>query len=116
MLRDVIESAGAPNAGKGRVLFGSSSSSRVNKVQWAAAEARIENTQVTTPTSELKANEAYLQINPKGTVPTWVECDEPVPFVLNESNSIVAYLAERSDGVQLMPHDVHARAVAWQCR
>ena len=45
VLRDVIESAGAPNAGKGRVLFGSSSSSRVNKVQWAAAEARIEGRQ-----------------------------------------------------------------------
>ena len=39
-LRDVIERAGGSgvSASQGNILFGAASSSRVNKVQWAAAE------------------------------------------------------------------------------
>ena len=110
-LRDVIERAGGVSASQGRILFGASSSSRANKVQWIAAEAGVVFTQVTTPTAELKQNEDYLQLNPKGTVPTWVECSLPVPFVLNESNSIVAHIAEEGG---LSPRDGRARALAWQ--
>jgi len=113
-LRDVVERAGARNASQGCILFGADSSSRANKVQWAAAEASIDHSQVTTPTAELKASEAYLTLNPKGTVPTWVDCDAAVPFVLNESNSIVAHLAEVGGSRSFYPHDRKLRALAWQ--
>ena len=76
-----------------------------------AAEAGIAYTQVTKATAELKQNVDYLKLNPKGTVPTWVECETPVPFVLNESNSIVAHIAEEGG---LSPGDGRARSIAWQ--
>ena len=110
-LRDIVEQAGAPSASSGSILFGASSSSRANKVQWAAAEADIEFAHVSTATAELKENDAYRILNPKGTVPTWVECDLPVPFVLNESNSIVAHIAAHSS---LGPRDRYAHSLAWQ--
>ena len=113
-LRDVIERAGAPSASHGCILFGTRSSSRANKVQWAAAEAGIEYVQVETPTAVLKSNDAYLQLNPKGTVPTWVECDMPIPFVLNESNSIVAHIAEVGFEPNFCPRDPRGKALAWQ--
>ena len=113
-LRDVVERAGAPTASHGRLLFGAKSSSRANKVEWAAAEAGVSYVQVETPTSELKMNHDYLQLNPKGTVPTWVECDLPVPFVLNESNSIVAHIAEVGGVRSFFPPDPRVRALAWQ--
>ena len=112
-LRDVIERAGAPSASHGRILFGAHSSSRANKVQWAAAEAEVEYVHVETPTAELKANESYLRLNPKGTVPTWVDCDAAIPFVLNESNSIVSHVAEAGAG-GLYPADSRVHALAWQ--
>ena len=115
-LRDVVERAGGSgvSASQGNILFGAASSSRVNKVQWAAAEVGVSYRQVETPTSELKLNDNYLQINSKGTVPTWVECDSPVPFVLNESNTIVAHLAMTRGGSRLDPRDPRLRMLAWQ--
>ena len=109
--RDFVEGAGAPSSARGAFLFGPSSSSRVNKVQWAAAEAGVAYVQVPTPTADLRTNDAYRRLNPKGTVPTWVDCDPAIPFVLNESNTIVAHIAE---GGALSPRDPRLRMLAWQ--
>jgi len=113
-MRDLVERAGAPSAASGSILFGANSSSRVNKVQWAAAEACVEFSQVEEPTAALKSNDAYLKLNPKGTVPTWVECDAATPFVLNESNTIVAHIAEVGQTDGFYPRDSRTKSLAWQ--
>ncbi|KAL1495702.1 hypothetical protein AB1Y20_016565 [Prymnesium parvum] len=99
-----------------RLLYGASSSSRANKVMWIAREAAVSFTHVQTPTPLLRADPAYLALNPKGTVPTWVEEEEDGSrFVLHESNSIVAYVAQAYGGARgLFPHGARGGAEAWQ--
>jgi glutathione S-transferase len=47
-------------------------------------------------------------------VPTWVECDAATPFVLNESNTIVAHIAEVGQTDGFYPRDSRTKSLAWQ--
>lgn len=104
-----------PEAGR-KVLYGALSSSRTNKVMWIAKEAALSFTHITTPTKELKTDPAYIALNPKGTVPTWVEHDDGAPqFVINESNTIVAYIAQvYGEQQSLFPQNARDIALGWQ--
>ncbi|KAL3893660.1 MAG: hypothetical protein SGPRY_014078, partial [Prymnesium sp.] len=98
-----------------RILYGAPSSSRTNKVTWMAAELGLSYSHVKRPTSLLRADPAYLRLNPKATVPTYVERSGASEFVLNESNSIVAYLARRYGGRgSLYPASIERAALCWQ--
>ena len=73
---------------KGKLVVYGQSTSRVNKVLWAAAEARLDVEQVKIPTRQLQQEQWYYDINPKLTVP----CMRDGDLVINESNSIVSYI------------------------
>ena len=78
------------NVGKdrGRLVVYGQSTSRVNKVLWAAAEAGVEVDRVKIPTRHLQQEKWYYELNPKLTVP----CIRDGDLVINESNSIVSYI------------------------
>mmetsp|Transcript_34275 Transcript_34275/g.73199 ORF Transcript_34275/g.73199 Transcript_34275/m.73199 type:complete len:226 (-) Transcript_34275:299-976(-) len=97
-----------------RTLYGEATS-RVTKVMWIAAEAGISYARVIKPVAELKREAAYLRRNPKGTVPTWTEELGRTQLVLNESNTIVAYIAQQyGQDTGLYPSTAGAVAQCWQ--
>ena len=99
------------NVGKerGRGLIYGQSTSRVNKVLWAASEAGVEVDRVKIPTRELQQEKWYYDINPKLTVP----CMRDGDLVINESNSIVSYICHMY-GKHLYPKSPDLLALAWQ--
>lgn len=91
------------------------STSRVQKVLWAAAECGITDVRRhQKPPAKLAACSWYRELNSKGTVPTLRDG----PLVLNESNTIVAYLCQKygkDAGLELYPDaSPMSLALAWQ--
>ena len=98
---------------KGLVIYGPPTS-RVCKVRWAAAEAQQSFETVPDMFPE-RRSPWYLELNPKGTVPTLRDGD----LIINESNSAVMYLLHRfadcSSSSALLPlNDPALLATAWQ--
>ena len=83
---------------------------------WIAAEAKVEYARVDLPVEVLKRQGWYLAMQPKGTVPTWIENGRGrEPLILTESNSIVAYIAsEYGCEHGLYPAEPRDIALAWQ--
>ena len=73
---------------RGRLIVYGSSTSRVRKVLWTAAEAGVEVERVDIPTIGLKQQNWFADINPKLTVPVMRDSN----LVLNESNTIISYI------------------------
>lgn len=94
---------------KGRLIVYGSSTSRVRKVLWAAAEAGVEVERVDIPTIELKKQSWFADINPKLTVPVMRDGN----LVLNESNTIISYICQVY-GKHLYPESPDLLALAWQ--
>ena len=99
------------NVGKdrGRLVVYGQSTSRVNKVLWAAAEAGVEVDRVKIPTRHLQQEKWYYELNPKLTVP----CIRDGDLVINESNSIVSYICNQY-GKHMYPNSPDLLALAWQ--
>mmetsp|Transcript_17377 Transcript_17377/g.44931 ORF Transcript_17377/g.44931 Transcript_17377/m.44931 type:complete len:244 (+) Transcript_17377:113-844(+) len=102
-----------------RVVVYGPSTSRVCKVLWALREASLPisvERDMRRP-AELRAEQSYLALNPKGTVPTAVfsygEDNGSADLVLNESNTIVSYVAQRF-APALYPSTPESLALAWQ--
>ena len=94
---------------KGTLIIYGQSTSRVCKVLWAAAEAGVKTERVEIPTTELKQQKWYYDINPKLTVP----CMRDGDLVVNESNSICSYICH-TYGKHLYPSSPDQLALAWQ--
>jgi len=54
--------------------------------------------------------QAYLDLNPNGTVPTLIDGE----FVLWESNAVMRYIANQYGGGRFYPEDIRARALVDQ--
>lgn len=82
---------------------------------WALREANVSFERIARPPWELRAEKSYLRLNPKGTVPTAVFSfdDARGDVVLNESNTIVSYVAHRLSA-DLYPSNPETLARAWQ--
>lgn len=92
-------------------LYGRKSSINVQKVLWCLAEMGWRESvdfQRIDAGLEFGVNTTadYLQMNPNGLVPTWVEGD----FVLWESHAIVRYVAGQHGMGTLLPADPQRRA------
>ena len=94
---------------KGKLVVYGQSTSRVNKVLWAAAEAGLDVEQVKIRTRQLQQEQWYYDINPKLTVP----CMRDGDLVINESNSIVSYICNLY-AKHLYPDSPDLLALAWQ--
>ena len=94
---------------RGRLVVYGQSTSRVNKVLWAAAEAGVEVDRVKIPTRQLQQEKWFYDINPKLTVP----CMRDGDLVINESNSIVSYICQMY-AKDLYPKSPDLLALAWQ--
>jgi len=90
------------------VIYGTSTS-RVRKVLWAAAEAGLNVERVDVPTILLKQQKWFAAMNPKLTVP----CMRDGDLILNESNTIVSYISQVY-GKHLYPDSPDKLALAWQ--
>jgi len=98
------------------VVYGPNTS-RVAKVLWMLREVGVPFRHVDSPIAALQQSEAYLTLNPKGTVPTAVfrGADGGEDLVLNESNTIVSYIAHKyGAGTALYPASPERLATAWQ--
>lgn len=94
-------------------LYGRLNSINVQKVVWCLAELglreKVDYERIDTGQQfGLNDTPDYLQMNPNGLVPTWVEGD----FVLWESHAIVRYIAGLHGAGSLMPADPKRRADA----
>lgn len=86
------------------------SSSSAQKVFWALEELGVPYEQIDAGRSfGVVGDQAYLDKNPNGLVPT---LEEPDGFVLWESNAIVRYLAAKYGEGSLWPDDLQRRADA----
>jgi glutathione S-transferase len=87
-------------------IWGRSNSINVQKVLWCCGELGIDYERVDAG-NEFGVNDTpeYLAINPNGLVPTIEDGD----FKLWESNTIVRYLAHRTEGCALCPSDIQCR-------
>lgn len=97
------------------VVFGQTTS-RVGKLLWVLDEVGARYERDERSIASLKADPEYLAIQPKGTVPTLVvhQAHSPEPFVVDESNSAVAYLASKLSPGGLYPATPEGVANAWQ--
>ena len=76
-------------------IWGRNTSSNVQKVMWAIGEMKLPHERIDVGGAYGKNNEPpYLAMNPNGLVPTLEEEDG---FTLWELNSIVRYLAAKTD-------------------
>jgi glutathione S-transferase len=96
-------------------VLGRVTSINVRKVLWALDELDLAFAREDwgMPLRDPKVPE-FLALNPDGQVPVLIDGD----FVMSESNAILVYLAERSDG-RLLPRDLKERArvlqwLSWQ--
>ena len=94
---------------KGKLIIYGSSTSRVRKVLWAAAEAGLEVERVDILASQIKEHKWFADMNPKLTIP----CMRDGDFILNESNTIVSYICQVY-GKHLYPDSPEQLALAWQ--
>lgn len=97
-------------------IMGRASSINVRKVLWACAEMEIpfEREDWGAGFKSTRTPE-FLALNPNAMVPVIQDDD----FILWESNSIIRYLAARSNASNLYPHEARARArvdqwIDWQ--
>lgn len=97
-------------------IMGRASSINVRKVLWACAEMEIpfEREDWGAGFKSTRTPE-FLALNPNAMVPVIQDGD----FILWESNSIIRYLAARSNASSLYPHEARARArvdqwIDWQ--
>ena len=97
-------------------IMGRASSINVRKVLWACAEMEIpfEREDWGAGFKSTRTPE-FLALNPNAMVPVIQDDD----FILWESNSIIRYLAARSNASNLYPHEAKARArvdqwIDWQ--
>lgn len=97
-------------------IMGRASSINVRKVLWACAEMEIpfEREDWGAGFKSTRTPE-FLALNPNAMVPVIQDDD----FILWESNSIIRYLAARSNASSLYPHEARARArvdqwIDWQ--
>lgn len=97
-------------------IMGRASSINVRKVLWACAEMEIpfEREDWGAGFKSTRTPE-FLVLNPNAMVPVIQDGD----FILWESNSIIRYLAARSNASSLYPHEARARArvdqwIDWQ--
>ena len=97
-------------------VLGKASSINVRKVLWACAEMEIpfEREDWGTGYKSTRTPE-FLALNPNAMVPVIQDGD----FILWESNSIIRYLAARSNASNLYPHEAKAKArvdqwIDWQ--
>lgn len=99
-----------------RILVYGPTTSRVGKLLWTLGEAGVPYERDERSIAVLKADPAYLRIQPKATVPTLLVHTAPsaAPFVVNESNSAVAYLASKLSPGGLYPSTAEGVANAWQ--
>jgi glutathione S-transferase len=104
-----------------RILVYGPTTSRVGKILWTLGEVGSPFERDERSIAALKQDPAYLRLNPKGTVPTLLVepaggsgADAQPPFVVNESNSCVAYLASKLSPGRLYPATPEAVANAWQ--
>eukprot|EP00427_Karlodinium_veneficum_P016795 CAMPEP_0169149980 /NCGR_PEP_ID=MMETSP1015-20121227/49879_1 /TAXON_ID=342587 /ORGANISM="Karlodinium micrum, Strain CCMP2283" /LENGTH=263 /DNA_ID=CAMNT_0009218963 /DNA_START=34 /DNA_END=825 /DNA_ORIENTATION=- len=99
-----------PHGIPGKMVLYGAPTSRVQKVMWIAAECGLPFEQVKSPPGTLSLHEWYLGLNPKKTVPTARFGD----LVINESNSITAFIAQRYGNSELYPSPPEKLALAWQ--
>ncbi|KAG8466248.1 hypothetical protein KFE25_002004 [Diacronema lutheri] len=98
-----------------RIVVYGPTTSRVGKILWTVGEAGAQYERDERSIAALKADSEYMRIQPKGTVPTLVcEMAGAPPFVVNESNSAVAYLASKLSPGGLYPATAEGVANAWQ--
>lgn len=99
-----------------RILVYGPTTSRVGKLLWTLGEAGVPYERDERSIAALKADAEYLRIQPKGTVPTLLvhTAASSAPFVVNESNSAVAYLASKLSSGGLYPSTAEGVAEAWQ--
>lgn len=97
-------------------IMGRASSINVRKVLWACAEMEIPFEREDWGAGFKSPHTAeFLALNPNAMVPVIQDDD----FILWESNSIIRYLAARSNASSLYPHEARARArvdqwIDWQ--
>lgn len=92
-------------------IFGRNTSSNVQKVLWCCAELDIDYDRHDVGLKfGVNDTPEYLAMNPNGLVPTISDRGK----VVWESNSIIRYLASRSEGEVLYPADPAARAIVNQ--
>ena len=97
-------------------IMGRASSINVRKVLWACAEMEIPFEREDWGAGFKSTHTAdFLALNPNAMVPVIQDDD----FILWESNSIIRYLAARSNASNLYPHEARARArvdqwIDWQ--
>lgn len=98
-----------------RILVFGPTTSRVGKILWTLGEIGAPFVRDERSILALKQDASYLALNPKGTVPTLLVADKAgKEFVVNESNSCVAYLASKLSPGALYPSCPEAVANAWQ--
>lgn len=113
--KEVHDDPFAEPAEEGVVSVYGISTSRVVKVLWAAAECGLKNIRrLELSPKDLAAQQWFMALNPKGTIPVLRDG----PLVLNESNTIVAYLFQKYGqklGNQMYPNmSAASLALAWQ--
>lgn len=92
-------------------ILGRSTSINVKKVLWLCAELGLPYRQESWGTGFRSTNvPEFLALNPNGLVPVIRDG----AFVLWESNAICRYLAAKEGRGDLLPHELHARAIVEQ--
>lgn len=99
-----------PHGVPGKMVLYGAPTSRVQKIMWMASECGLPFEQVKSPPATLSQQKWYLELNPKKTVPTARFGD----LVLNESNTIVAFIAQRYGHSEEYPASPEQIALAWQ--
>jgi glutathione S-transferase len=94
-----------PNPGQ-LIVYGIPTS-RVVKTLWIAAECNQKVERV--PMFQERHLPWALALNPKGTVPSFKDG----PLVLNESNTIISYIAQKYGDSNLYPSSPEKLALAW---
>ncbi len=78
------------------------------KVRLVLSEKKIDFTLKNEPI--WKKQEDFLELNPAGQVPVFIDDIQGVPFCLSESQAILEYLEEAYPEIPLMPKDLQERA------
>ncbi|KAJ1625829.1 glutathione S-transferase [Pavlovales sp. CCMP2436] len=98
-----------------KILVYGQTTSRVAKLLWSLGELKAPFERDERSLLLLKQDAAYMAIQPKGTVPTLVvESGAGAQFVVNESNSGVAYLASKLGAGTFYPSTPEEVAKAWE--
>ena len=96
-----------PDPKPGQLVVYGIPTSRVVKTLWIAAECNQKVERV--PMFKERHLPWAMALNPKGTVPSFKDG----PLVLNESNTIIAYIAQKYGDPNLYPSSPEDLALAW---